>query len=155
MGQVINKANIESAFKVIRNEGKKVVFTNGCFDLLHVGHVRYLNSAKKLGDILVVGLNSDQSVKKLKGPSRPIQNENDRAEILASLGSVDYVIVFDEETPLELIHQVKPDILTKGGDYKIETIVGSDYVLARGGKVQPLEFVDGKSTSLLVSKMKN
>lgn len=155
MGQVINTANIESAFKVIRNEGKKVVFTNGCFDLLHVGHVRYLNSAKKLGDILVVGLNSDQSVKKLKGPSRPIQNENDRAEILASLGSVDYVIVFDEETPLELIHQVKPDILTKGGDYKIETIVGSDYVLARGGKVQPLEFVDGKSTSLLVSKMKN
>lgn len=155
MGQVISQVEIDKSLKSIRTENKKIVFTNGCFDLLHVGHVRYLNSAKKLGDILIVGVNTDKSVKKLKGPTRPIQNENDRAEILAALGAVDYVVLFDEDTPLELIHQIKPDILTKGGDYKIETIVGAEYVMARGGQVLPLEFFDGKSTSLLVSKMKS
>lgn len=155
MGQVISQVEIDKSLKSIRTENKKIVFTNGCFDLLHVGHVRYLNSAKKLGDILIVGVNTDKSVKKLKGPTRPIQNENDRAEILAALGAVDYVVLFDEDTPLELIHQIKPDILTKGGDYKIETIVGAEYVIARGGQVLPLEFFDGKSTSLLVSKMKS
>lgn len=155
MGQVIGISKIDEALKASRSENKKIVFTNGCFDLLHVGHVRYLNSARKLGDLLVVGVNSDRSVKSLKGPTRPIQQENDRAEIIAALGSVDFVVIFDEDTPLELIHQVKPDILTKGGDYKIDTIVGAEYVLARGGQVLPLQFIDGKSTSLLVSKMKN
>jgi len=131
---------------------KKVVFTNGCFDLLHVGHVRYLQEAKKLGDILVVALNSDSSVKKLKGPSRPVQNENDRAEILAALACVDFTLLFSEETPESIIKKIKPDILVKGGDWKIDQIVGSDFVQANGGKVYSLQFIDGKSTTNLIQK---
>lgn len=131
---------------------KNIVFTNGCFDLLHVGHIRYLQEAKKLGDLLVVGVNSDASVKRLKGPTRPIQNENDRAEILAALGCVDYSIIFQEDTPLELIKKIKPRTLVKGGDWKISEIVGSDFVLAQGGQVLSLQFVDGKSTTKIIQK---
>lgn len=130
----------------------KIVFTNGCFDLLHVGHVRYLQEAKSLGDILIVGLNTDKSVQKLKGPTRPIQNENDRMEILAGLACVDFVTLFDEDTPLELIRFVKPQVLVKGGDWKPEQIVGSDFVLSQGGSVKSLQFVQGKSTTSLVAK---
>ena len=131
----------------------RIVFTNGCFDLLHVGHVQYLREAKKLGDILVLGLNSDSSVKQLKGPSRPIQNENDRAEIISELKSVDYVVIFSDETPLKLIQEVKPDILVKGGDWKIDQIVGSDFVIKNGGKVMSLCLVEGRSTTKIVEKM--
>lgn len=133
-------------------QSKKIVFTNGCFDLLHIGHVRYLQQAKSLGDLLVVGINSDASVQKLKGPTRPIQNENDRAEILSALACVDYVIIFSEETPLRLIMDIKPQILVKGGDWKISEIVGSDFVISRGGEVKSLQFIDGRSTTNLIKK---
>lgn len=134
-------------------KGKKVVFTNGCFDLLHVGHIRYLQEAKSLGDILVVGLNSDASVKRLKGEQRPIQTELDRAEILLSLRSVDFVSIFDEDTPLELIKMISPDILVKGGDWTIDKIVGSQHVLSCGGEVKSLQFVPGRSTTEIIKKI--
>ncbi len=134
-------------------DNKKIVFTNGCFDLLHVGHVRYLQEAKNLGDILVVGLNSDASVKALKGDLRPIQQEQDRGEILSALECVDWVILFDELTPLKLISQVKPDILVKGGDWSIENIVGAKEVIQWGGEVKVLQFVPGHSTSGLINKI--
>ena len=135
-------------------KNKKIVFTNGCFDLLHIGHVRYLEQAKSLGDILIVGINTDASVQVLKGPTRPIQNENDRVEILASLKAVDHTILFGEQTPLELIKEVKPNLLVKGGDWKPEQIVGSDFVLANGGQVKSLQFVNGKSTTSIIEKSK-
>lgn len=152
MGHVITENKIAVTLAPLKNLGKKIIFTNGCFDLLHVGHVRYLQEARSLGDLLVVGVNSDQSVKILKGPSRPIQNENDRAEILAALGCVDFTVIFNEETPLELIKKVLPNILVKGGDWKIETIVGADIVMENGGQVMSLQFVDGKSTTKIIEK---
>lgn len=136
-----------------KNEGKKIVFTNGCFDILHRGHVTYLNEAKKLGDILVIGLNSDNSVKKLKGPERPINNELDRGYVLSQLRSVDFVEVFDEPTPLSLINKVKPQVLVKGGDWKIDQIVGAKEVIANGGEVFSLNFVDGYSTTSVIHKI--
>lgn len=152
MGQVLKWADVESTLASQKN--KKIVFTNGCFDLLHVGHIRYLQEARKLGDILVVGVNADASVRRLKGPTRPVQNENDRAEILAALGAVDYTVIFPEDTPLELIQKVKPNILVKGGDWKPEQIVGSDFVMSHGGKVMSLQFVEGRSTTKLIEKAK-
>lgn len=151
MGQVIRWDQIESELGP-RRQKNKIVFTNGCFDLLHIGHVRYLQQAKSLGDLLVVGINSDASVQRLKGPTRPIQNQNDRSEILAALACVDYTIVFDQETPLELIQQVKPHLLVKGGDWKIDQIVGSEFVLKNGGEVRSLQFVDGRSTTKIIEK---
>jgi rfaE bifunctional protein nucleotidyltransferase chain/domain len=135
------------------NKGKKIVFTNGCFDILHKGHVTYLNEAKKLGDLLLVGLNSDASVKRLKGPERPINNELDRQFVLSQLKAVDFVEIFDQDTPLELILKVKPTILVKGGDWKIEQIVGAKEVLASGGDVFSLNFVDGYSTTSIIHKI--
>lgn len=152
MGQVSKFESIAKDLASLKSQNKKIVFTNGCFDLLHVGHVRYLQEAKKLGDVLVVGVNSDASVRVLKGPTRPVQIEADRAEILAALGAVDYTVIFNEDTPLKLIETVKPDILVKGGDWKIDQIVGSDFVIAHGGKVMSLQFVDGKSTTKLIEK---
>lgn len=137
-----------------RKSQKKIVFTNGCFDLLHVGHVRYLKEAQKLGDVLIVGINSDASVKRLKGPTRPVQNENDRSEILASLKAVTHTILFDQDTPLELIKLIQPDVLVKGGDWPIERIVGHEIVLERGGVVKSLNFVEGRSTTNIISKAK-
>lgn len=131
----------------------RIVFTNGCFDILHVGHTRYLRDARALGDVLVVGINADASVKRLKGPERPIQNEDDRAEILASLASVDFVVRFDEDTPLALIEAIAPDVLVKGGDWPVEKIVGSNFVLARGGDVRSLPFHPGKSTTSLIERI--
>lgn len=151
MGKVATFQDIASQLASART-GRKVVFTNGCFDLLHVGHVRYLQEARRLGDLLVVGVNSDASVKRLKGPTRPIQNESDRAEILAALGAVDYTVVFTEDTPAKLIEQVKPDLLVKGGDWKIDQIVGADFVQSYGGRVMSLQFVDGKSTTKLIER---
>jgi D-beta-D-heptose 7-phosphate kinase/D-beta-D-heptose 1-phosphate adenosyltransferase len=155
MGQVSDNVNLEKTLAPIRAQGKKIVFTNGCFDLLHVGHVRYLQEARSLGDALVVGVNADASVKRLKGPSRPIQNENDRAEILAALACVDVTVIFTEDTPENLIMKVKPDILVKGGDWKIDSIVGAPFVMSYGGQVMSLQFVDGKSTTKIIEKSQN
>lgn len=130
--------------------GKKIVFTNGCFDILHLGHVQYLAQARELGDILVVGLNADVSVKRLKGDSRPINPEFARAMVLAALQFVDYVILFEEDTPLHLIQKVSPDFLVKGGDYSNEQIVGADFVTQNGGKVITLPFVEGFSTTHII-----
>jgi len=133
--------------------GRKLVFTNGVFDILHRGHVEYLTKAGELGDLLVIGLNSDASVRRLKGEHRPIQQEEDRAVILASLKCVDAVVYFDEDTPLELITFLLPDILTKGADYTIKDIAGSDVVLANGGKVLTIDLVEGRSTSNAIEKI--
>lgn len=152
--KVLNSNNLENVLNTYRAENKKIVFTNGCFDLLHIGHVRYLEQAKSLGDVLIVGINSDASVRELKGPTRPIQNENDRAEILASLKAVNHTVIFDEETPLQLIKQVKPNLLVKGGDWKIDQIVGSDFVLSIGGEVKSLQFIQGRSTTTIIEKSK-
>jgi len=134
---------------------KKIVFTNGCFDLLHPGHVDYLERARALGDVLVVGLNSDESVRRLKGPKRPINAEMDRALVLAGLGCVNFVIIFSEDTPYNLIKAVQPDVLVKGGDWPIDKIVGKDIVLAKGGEVKSLDFLPGYSTTSLIDKIKN
>ena len=138
-----------------RNKGKKIVFTNGCFDILHRGHVTYLAEARKLGDLLVIGLNSDASVKRLKGPERPINNESDRRFVISQLKSVDFVEVFTEDTPLNLILTVKPGVLVKGGDWKIEQIVGGKEVQSAGGQVFSLNFVDGYSTTNLIEKIQH
>lgn len=133
---------------------KKIVFTNGCFDILHVGHIRYMQEAAELGDVLVVGLNSDDSVKRLKGPERPINNQNDRAEMLAALEFVDYVTIFDDDTPYKLIKKIQPDVLVKGGDYNPDNVVGKDIVEARGGELKLLNFVEGKSTTNIINRIK-
>ncbi len=150
MGQVFKFDQISEKLRPFRQ--KKIVFTNGVFDLLHVGHVRYLKEARALGDFLFIGVNADASVKRLKGNDRPLQNENDRAEILSSLVCVDAVVIFSDDTPEKLIHEVKPSVLVKGGDWKIESIVGASFVQSLGGEVFSLQFVDGKSTTQLIQK---
>ncbi|ATH06455.1 bifunctional heptose 7-phosphate kinase/heptose 1-phosphate adenyltransferase [Halobacteriovorax marinus] len=135
------------------NQGKKIVFTNGCFDILHSGHVTYLNEAKKQGDLLFLGLNSDASIKRLKGESRPINGEADRKYILENLRCVDCVEIFTEDTPYSLIDAVRPDVLVKGGDWKVTDIVGHDIVLENGGEVKSLIFVDGYSTTGIISSV--
>ncbi|MCD4795724.1 MAG: D-glycero-beta-D-manno-heptose 1-phosphate adenylyltransferase [Candidatus Cloacimonetes bacterium] len=137
-----------------KQKGKKIVFTNGCFDILHAGHIKYLQEAKELGDILIIGLNSDDSIKRLKGKERPINSQTDRAVVLGGLSSVDYVVIFQEDTPLNLIKHIKPDILVKGGDWKVEEIVGSDIVLSYNGQVKSLSFIEQISTSLIIKKIK-
>jgi rfaE bifunctional protein nucleotidyltransferase chain/domain len=137
-----------------RSRGESVVFTNGCFDLLHVGHVRYLAQARREGDVLVVGLNSDRSVRGLKGPDRPVQTEADRAEILAALRPVDYVVIFDEPTPIDLILALKPDVLVKGEDWEDDKIVGAAEVKSWGGRVVRASLVRGASTTGLIERMK-
>jgi rfaE bifunctional protein nucleotidyltransferase chain/domain len=136
-----------------RFDGKKIVFTNGCFDILHRGHVTYLNEARKLGDALIVGLNADASVKRLKGPQRPINNELDRMFVMQNLRCVDAVEIFEEDTPLELIKLIRPKVLVKGGDWKIDQIVGGREVMSWGGEVLSLNFVNGYSTTLVINKI--
>jgi len=136
-----------------KNRGKRVVFTNGCFDLLHAGHVKYLQKARQLGDLLVLGLNSDASVRRLKGPKRPLIDQDERAHLLAALDCIDYVVIFDEDTPLELITALKPFILAKGGDYTLDGVVGRDVVESYGGRVELVSFVDGKSTTNIIEKI--
>ncbi len=131
----------------------KVVFTNGCFDVLHVGHVRYLKDARAMGDKLVVGLNSDASVKRLKGALRPIHTQDERKEMLLSLSCIDEVMIFDEDTPLRLIQEVKPDVLVKGGDWAVESIVGADFVMQNGGSVHSLPFHEGYSSTNTIQKI--
>ena len=151
MGLFIPPAELVSQIAKLKKQGP-LVFTNGCFDLLHVGHIRYLQSARNLGSSLVVGINTDASVRALKGPTRPVQNENDRAEILAALESVSLTLLFSEETPEKLIHSVRPDILVKGGDWKVEQISGGSFVQSYGGKVMSLQFVASKSTTSIIEK---
>ena len=154
-GEIIESGNIKQELSKLRGKSKKIVFTNGCFDIIHAGHISYLNEAKTLGDILIVGLNSDKSVRRLKGGGRPIVSEQDRAYVLANLKPVDYVIMFDEDTPYELIKEIKPDVLVKGADYEGKSIVGSDIVESSGGKTVLINFIKGKSTSGIIKKIKS
>ena len=150
---VIPETLVEKAAEE-RAQNKKIVFTNGCFDILHAGHVYYLAEAAKLGSCLIVGLNSDSSVKILKGENRPVNKQNDRAMVLSALRSVSYVVIFDEETPYELIKLLKPDVLVKGGDYTFDTIVGADIVSSYGGSVVTIPLLTGRSTTSTIEKMK-
>ena len=153
--KVIDRAQLAPLLARARTEKKKIVFTNGCFDLMHVGHTRYLQAAKQLGDLLVVGVNSDASVKSLnKAPDRPIVNEAQRAEVLAALGSVDYVVIFTEPDPLSLITALQPDVLVKGGDWALDRIVGRDVVEGRGGIVKTIPLVPGMSTTSLIQRIR-
>ena len=145
-------ARVRAACNRARRAGSKVVFTNGCFDLLHPGHVRYLAAARAAGDLLVVGLNSDRSVRLLKGPGRPVQNATARAELLAALAAVDHVVIFDAPTPITLIEALRPDVLVKGADWQPGEIVGSEVVEAAGGKVLRVKLVRGESTTRLVAR---
>jgi D-glycero-beta-D-manno-heptose 1-phosphate adenylyltransferase len=140
--------------EIWQSEGKKIVFTNGCFDIVHLGHIDYLEKARNLGDKLVLGLNTDASVRRLKGETRPVVNEYARSRMMSALEFVDAVVLFDEPTPLELIETVKPDILVKGDDYSLETIVGADFVISKGGEVKTIALVKGYSTSLLIEKIR-
>ncbi|MBE9491636.1 MAG: D-glycero-beta-D-manno-heptose 1-phosphate adenylyltransferase [Bacteroidetes bacterium] len=149
-----DKVQINRQIAVWKFLNKKIVFTNGCFDILHLGHIDYLAKAADQGDILCVGLNTDRSVRKIKGKNRPVNDENVRAIILASIAFVDAVMLFDEETPYELIKNVQPDILIKGADYKPEDIVGYDVVKSSGGEIKTIKFLDGYSTSNLLDKIK-
>lgn len=150
--KILNIEELKEVLNIIRNkknENKRIVFTNGCFDILHRGHVEYLQKARELGDLLILGLNSDLSVKKLKGENRPINNEEDRAIVLSALECVDFVIIFDEDTPFELIKIVNPDILVKGGDYKIENVVGREFAK----ETILIDFVDGYSTTKTIKSI--
>jgi rfaE bifunctional protein nucleotidyltransferase chain/domain len=153
MGIVVSRAELVKIRQELRRAGKRVVFTNGCFDILHRGHVDYLTKAKALGDILIVGLNADDSVRQLKGPGRPIVGEEDRAVILAALAVVDFVSIFAEETPYELIRAVVPDILVKGADWRSEEIVGRDVVEAAGGSVHTIDYLPNRSTTGIIQKI--
>lgn len=145
--------SLEKTIARLKAKGKTIVFTNGCFDLLHYGHIRYLEDAKQKGDVLVVGINSDASVKRIKGPARPIIKERYRAAVLAALESVDYVVLFNQETPLEVIRALKPDVLVKGADWDKHKIVGADLVSAYAGKVARIKFIPGCSTTGLIKKI--
>ena len=155
MGQVIDRKNIVEFLNDLRKTGKTIVTTNGCFDILHVGHVRYLQKTKTFADYSVVMLNSDKSVRSIKGPTRPVNNENDRAEILCALSCVDYVVLFDEDSPQNLIAEIKPDVHTKGADYTVETLPEAKTIIDNGGRIEFISFVEGKSTTSIIEKMKS
>lgn len=152
---LIKRDKIKSLVDKIHAEGKTVVCTNGCFDILHVGHVRYLQKTKTFADYSIVLLNSDKSVKSIKGPTRPINCEDDRAEILSALACVDYVVMFDEDSPRNLLDEIKPDVYTKGADYTMETLPEADIMRKNGTKVEFITFVEGKSTTNTIEKMRN
>lgn len=151
----VDLATAKKKINAWRATGQRIVFTNGCFDILHYGHIHYLAEARNLGDRLVIGLNSDASVSALKGANRPIQDVESRAFVIAALGIVDLVVVFEESTPLKLIESIKPDVFVKGGDYTVDSIVGADFVLKRGGEVQVLPFVEGYSTTAIEEKIRD
>jgi rfaE bifunctional protein nucleotidyltransferase chain/domain len=153
-GKIVDVASAQQQIQQWKKEGKKIVFTNGCFDIIHLGHVDYLEKARSLGDKLVLGLNTDDSVSRFKGPSRPVQDETSRAHVLASFQFIDLVVFLDQDTPLELISALIPDILVKGSDYLAENIVGADVVKKHGGEVKTIEFVPGYSTSRIIDKIK-
>jgi D-beta-D-heptose 7-phosphate kinase/D-beta-D-heptose 1-phosphate adenosyltransferase len=151
--KIVDKETLLGERGRLRGEGKRLVFTNGCFDLLHCGHVRYLSQARSLGDALVVALNSDRSVRALKGEGRPILKKQERAEVIAALEAVDYVIIFEEETPRELIADLLPDVLVKGGDWPLDQIVGREEVEAAGGRVVSLPYLEGSSTTDIIERI--
>lgn len=153
MGAVLTREQMAEERRRLRAAGKTVVFTNGCFDILHRGHVEYLAKAKALGHVLVIGLNDDASVRRLKGPKRPIVTQEDRAVVLAGLAAVDYVVIFEEDTPLELIRAVVPDVLVKGSDWAVEAVVGKDVVEGAGGRVQTIDFVPNRSTTGIIERI--
>ena len=153
MGRLVTKEEIINIVKDGQSKGETFVVTNGCFDILHVGHVRYLQKTKTFADKMIVCLNSDYSVKTIKGPDRPINNENDRAEILCALECVDYVVLFDESSPENLLKEIKPDVHTKGADYTIETLPEAKVILENGGRVEFISFVEGKSTTNVIKKI--
>jgi rfaE bifunctional protein nucleotidyltransferase chain/domain len=154
MNKIYSREKLKEEINRLRKEGKIIVFTNGCFDILHVGHTRYLKEAKKQGDFLILGLNSDESVRSLKGETRPLIPESERADVVAALESVDYVTIFHETTPLELIEYLKPDILVKGGDWKVEQVVGRQSVEKWGGSVIIIPEIIGSSTTNIIEKIK-
>ena len=151
--KILTNEGLEQRIAQWKKQNLKIVFTNGCFDLLHLGHVDYLAKAKDLGDRLIIGVNTDASVRRLKGKLRPLQDENSRLHLLAALEVVDAVVLFDEDTPYELIKQVQPDVLVKGADYKPESIVGYDIVTSRGGKVETIEYLEGYSTTSIEQRI--
>lgn len=151
---IVTRAELKEIVKRLKEAKKAIVFTNGCFDILHKGHIYYLRESAKLGDVLIVGLNSDSSVKLIKGASRPINDEESRAEVLSALRFVDYVVLFDEETPYNLINDIKPTVLVKGGDYKEDDIVGADIVKASGGQVVVIPYLEGNSTTQIIEKIR-
>ena len=152
--RIITKEDLKPLLQVLKFKSKKIVFSNGCFDILHRGHVEYLAKAASLGDVLIIGLNTDESVRRLKGPTRPVQDEQSRAQVMASLHFVDFVVLFDEDTPYELINFIKPDILVKGSDYREDQIVGADIVKGNGGKVITIDLVEGYSTTSIIERSK-
>jgi D-beta-D-heptose 7-phosphate kinase/D-beta-D-heptose 1-phosphate adenosyltransferase len=154
MNKILERNALKDKLEELRKKGKKIAFTNGCFDILHVGHVRYLRKAKKTADVLVLALNSDSSVRSIKGEKRPLMNEKERAEIIAALEFIDFVTIFPELTPLELINYLKPDILIKGGDWPEEKVVGREEIKKWGGRVAIIPEVEGKSTTNIVEKIK-
>ena len=154
MGSVVQRDELVDIRKRLAREGKRVVFTNGCFDLLHVGHVEYLQKAKSLGDILIVGINDDASVRRLKGPPRPITPQDDRTRIIAALASVDYTCLFSEDTPLNLITAIRPDVLVKGADWPVDAVVGKDLVESLGGAVRTIDFIPNRSTTGIIAKIR-
>ena len=153
MGKVVKRENIRQVVKELQEKGKTVVTTNGCFDILHVGHVRYLQKTKSFADYSIVLLNSDASVRLIKGEGRPINSQDDRAEILCALSCVDYVVFFEESSPRDLLDEIKPDIHTKGADYSVETLPEADVILKNGGKIEFITFVEGKSSSSTIKAM--
>lgn len=153
MGQIIGRRGIGEFVKKLHDAGKTVVATNGCFDILHVGHIRYLQKTKSFADYSVILLNSDVSVRNIKGEGRPINNESDRAEILTALSCVDFVVLFDENSPAELLDEIKPDVYTKGADYNMDTLPERDIMIKNGIKVEFIDFVEGKSTTGIISKI--
>ncbi len=150
--KIIARSEIQSLCDRLHRRKKTIVFTNGVFDIIHMGHVHYLSRAKAMGDVLIVGLNTDASVKKFKGPKRPINKQADRAGVLAALEMVDYIVLFGEETPEKLIRQVRPDILVKGADYRLSEIVGAEFVLSYGGKVRRIKLLKGRSTTDIIRR---
>lgn len=150
----LSQENLLAVVNELKSQGKRIAFTNGCFDIIHAGHVKYLRDASKLGDILIVGLNSDSSVRRLKGETRPVNNQENRALVLSAIRYVDFVCRFEEDTPYKLIKSLKPDFLVKGGDWKEEQIVGSDIVAQYGGKTMSLPFYEGNSSSSIIDKMR-
>jgi D-glycero-beta-D-manno-heptose 1-phosphate adenylyltransferase len=154
LSKISDLPSLKSSISQWQSEGKKVVFTNGVFDLLHIGHITYMAKAAELGDKLVIGLNSDSSVKRIKGKDRPVNDQNSRAAILAALFFVDAIVVFEEDTPINVINTLMPDILVKGADYSIENIVGAKEVIANGGQVKTIDFVEGYSSTSIIQKIR-
>jgi len=151
--KILNKETLKSKLAYWKFKDYQLVFTNGCFDIVHLGHIDYLSKARDLGDVLILGLNTDSSVRRIKGATRPVNDENARARILASFNFIDALILFDEDTPYDLINFVQPDVLVKGSDYQAHEIVGSDIVLKKGGRIETIDFLEGYSTSSIIKRL--